>query len=165
MWSVSIVGSPTTKGSMRCIGQAGKHQLIADNRPALKTWTKQLHAGVDHLLGRGMPILAGPVGVDVTFTLARPKTVSVTERPWPTGRGLDVDKAARAVLDALQPKLFADDAQVVELTARKAYPDTPGCVDVLDRPGAVIRIWQTAPREVEDVDLVGALIEAGERRG
>lgn len=144
MWTVSIIGAPTTKGSMRCVGRGGKHQLIADNRPALKTWTRQLHAGVAYLRLHGLrELLVGPVGVDITFTVERPKSVPLTERAWPTARGLDVDKAARAVLDALQPHLFRDDAQVVELGARKCYPDTPGCPGRLDQPGARIRIWQT----------------------
>lgn len=140
MPAVKVYGTPAGKGSWRCIGSGGRHQLIPDNRPALKAWTKLLHGAVAELVSRGHGPWAEPVAVEVTFTLARPAAATLAKRPWPHRRGVDLDKACRALLDALQPALILDDSQVVYLTACKAYTDTPGVPDRLDRPGALIRI-------------------------
>lgn len=141
--SIVVHGIPASKGSMRCIGSGGRHQLIPDNRPALKSWTGQIVRIAGLWLAKGGQQVTGPVEVTVTFTVPRPKSVNPATRPWPERRGLDLDKAVRALLDALQPTVIADDAQVVRLTATKTYPDTPNCPDRLDQPGAVIRLRRT----------------------
>jgi Endodeoxyribonuclease RusA len=103
--------------------------------------------------------LCGPVVVAITFTLHRP--VSTPKRkpayPW---RKPDVDKLERAVFDAMKAGgVYNDDAQVVEVVRQaKSYPmnDAPPVwdgsdakymlglagtyLDVMDHPGAVIRI-------------------------
>lgn len=138
-WGVTVYGPPVPKGSMRCIGGKGRrHQLIDDKRDRLAPWEAALTRGAAalarHLTGQAP--LTGPVRVDVTFTLARPRTVS---RAQPTTRNTgDVDKLSRALLDALTAGgVWGDDSQATELTARKRYAGTPGA---LDRPGAVIHI-------------------------
>jgi crossover junction endodeoxyribonuclease RusA len=76
----------------------------------------------------GLPALGGPVRVLATFYLPRPKghyrsdgeTLRPTSPAFPSGRP-DVDKLARAALDALTQVAFDDDAQVVELIAAKEY--------------------------------------------
>lgn len=76
---------------------------------------------------RRSPIV-GPVSVELLFVHTRPKSTPAGQR-WRT-KMPDVDKLARAVLDALTiAGLIGDDAQVAELTARKvlAHSDeTPG---------------------------------------
>ncbi len=143
--SVTVLGTPAGKGSWRCIGSKGRHQLIPDNRAALKGWTALLRGAVLDLLAAGHGPYAGPVCVEVTFTIPRPDSVPLAKRAWPHTRGVDLDKALRALLDALQPDLIADDSQVVQIVAAKTYPDTPDCADRLDQPGAVIRIWKVTP--------------------
>ena len=142
-YAVRVYGTPTPQGSMTC---KAKHVHKANLQPSNETDLKPWRALVAKA-GRALPVTAleGPLGVEVTLTVARPKTVT---RDWPSkkanqrGVGGDIDKLARAVLDGLtESGVFGDDSQVVELTARKAYPDTPGAVDRLDRPGAVIRIY------------------------
>lgn len=87
---------------------------------------------------RDLPTITGPVRVRLTFVFPRPAG------HWRTGRNAhllrptapaypdtqtagDVDKLTRATLDALSCKsgagLIRNDALVVDLTARKAYPD------------------------------------------
>lgn len=144
-YAVRIWGQPVPQGSMTCVGRGGFHNVQPANAKTLKPWRKQVVAAGRHLLGNiGAPI-AGPVGVEVTLTVPRPASVPPGARPWPTARGknsLDVDKGARAILDGLQDSgLVTDDAQVVELIARKVYPDTPDAPDALPRPGAVIRVY------------------------
>jgi Holliday junction resolvase RusA-like endonuclease len=120
----------------------GRTILVEDNK-GTKPWrTKVKAAGILLRDKAGGPI-GGPVGIDVTFTLERPKTIPLAKRAWPHVTGSnDIDKLCRCLLDGLQDaRVFADDAQVCELVARKAYPDTPGCPDRLNRPGALIRVW------------------------
>ena len=81
--------------------------------------------------------------VEVDFVYARPRSHYGTGRnvntlkhsapQFPTSRATpDVDKTSRALLDACTDVLFADDAQVVALTARKRYakPSEPNCTFV-----------------------------------
>lgn len=142
-YAVRVYGLPTPQGSYTCKAKhVTRSNIQPGNEPDLKVWRALVAKA-----GRALPItgLDGPIGVEVTLTVARPKTVT---RDWPhrkanqKGVGGDVDKLARAVLDALETSgLLENDAQVVELTARKCYPNTPGAADRLDQPGAVIRIY------------------------
>lgn len=158
-YAVRVYGTPATKGSMKCIGARGKikHQLVEQLEKMLTPWRALIVKG-----GLALPVtdLVGPIGVEMTVTIARPKSHYRTGRYahllrddaplWPSQEGTgDVDKYGRAVLDSLQKGkpsapgagVMKTDAQVVELISRKTYPDTPGAQDRLDRPGAVIRIY------------------------
>jgi Holliday junction resolvase RusA-like endonuclease len=137
--AVMVPGTPAPKGSMIPGRTRDGRLFVREDNRATKPWRKKVYAAGLLLMKRAGGTILGPVGVDVTLTLARPATV---DRQWPHVRGSnDVDKLARTVLDGLQDSgLIRDDAQVVELVARKCYPDSP-CPDRLDRPGAVIRIY------------------------
>lgn len=138
-YAVRVYGAPVPQGSMTCVGHGGFHNVQPSNKDALKTWRALVEKA-----GRALPVtgLVGPLGVEVTFTVERPASVPLRKRAWPAVKKADVDKLARAVLDGLtESKVYGDDSQVVELTARKAYPDTPGATDRLDRPGCVIRLY------------------------
>jgi Endodeoxyribonuclease RusA len=117
----------------------------------------------DHECGlRGNPYehpLEGPVVVAVTFTLHRPVSTPKRKPAWPWKKP-DVDKLERAVFDALKAGgAYRDDAQVVEVVRQaKRYPSNDAGepyagtdakfmlslagteLDVMDHPGAVIRI-------------------------
>jgi len=71
---------------------------------------------------RGRRAFAGPVAVDIDARLLRP---SSSKRLWPCVRP-DLDNYAKACLDAMNGLCFADDAQVVRLTAQKSYAVEPG---------------------------------------
>lgn len=77
----------------------------------LRDWRQAIAA---HYAG---DVLDGPVSVSLDFRIPRPKTVS---RESPSVRP-DLDKLVRAVLDALTGRAWADDGQVVQLTASKNY--------------------------------------------
>lgn len=147
---VKVYGRPAPKGSLRVVGR-GKYRNVIEDNPATEAWRALVaRAGrAWYTAGKLTEPIEGPVVAYLTITLDRPGTVTATSRPWPTKRSPghgDVDKLARAILDGLQDaKVYDDDAQVVELIARKAYPDTPGMRDVLDRPGAVIRLYPVDP--------------------
>lgn len=67
----------------------------------------------------------GPVKVSMRFMVKKGKTV---KRDKPTVKP-DIDNLIKSVLDGLNKVAWKDDAQVVELTARKEYYPEP-CVEV-----------------------------------
>ncbi len=77
----------------------------------------------------------GPVTVALEFVLPRPKSAPKTRTPAATKRP-DVDKLARAILDAITGICVADDAQVTHLCAKKRLGE------IGETPGVHIRIEQ-----------------------
>ena len=149
---VTLPGHPAPKGSLKCVGQGGKHSLIEDNKRT-KPWRDKVATLVRSQLAT-VSEPADPhqaIDVELTLTLPRPPAhygtgrnaskVKPSSPAHPTGhRAGDVDKLARTVLDALQDAgVVADDSQIVELLVRKCYPDAE-VPDSLDYPGARIRI-------------------------
>lgn len=151
----TLGGTPVGKGSLKCVGRGGTHRLVEDN-PVTHSWRADV-ARAARAAAAGS--LAGPavaheaIGVEFTATLARPDHHYGTGRNehrvkdsaprYPTAlRTGDVDKLARLVLDALQDAaVLDDDAQVVEVLARKAYADDPSTPDALTHPGIRVRIY------------------------
>lgn len=145
---ITVPGHPKPKGSMVC-RRDPLHQLreMVDNTH----WRAQVTAAAKKV--RQHAEKGQHVGIEVTFTLARPvahygtgrndgvlKDWARRERPTGAGSG-DVDKLARLVLDALQSAgVLHNDAQVAELMARKAYVEA-GSTDSLEYAGALIRIY------------------------
>lgn len=134
--AIVVHGVPVPQGSMVRGSRGGVH---ASNDARLKPWRSTIFAAAVEAMD-GRDLWAGPVAVDLVFTVARPKG------HWRTGRrsgelrpsapatptsNPDLDKLTRAVLDALTGTVFRDDAQVVDLQAAKRY-GTPG-----------VRIWAT----------------------
>lgn len=146
---VKVYGRPAPKGSLRIVGRGAKAHVIEDNA-ATAAWREVIRrAGrAWYRAGKITDPITGPLICEVTITLDRPESVTPGSRPYPSkqspGHG-DVDKLARLILDGLEDaEVYGNDAQVVELTARKVYPDTPHALDALDRPGAVIRLYPVA---------------------
>lgn len=144
---IRVYGEPIQKGSMRCTGGKFKggrarHQLVDMKEKELAVWMPKITAAAEAAKERLGGTLSGPVTISATITVERPKSVALTARPWPITRSAgDVDKHTRAVLDALTTAaLITDDSQVVHIDVWQCYPDTPGCPDRLERPGATIRI-------------------------
>lgn len=139
----TVQGDPAPQGSKRAI--MGKHQrfpsLVEDSKRT-KPWRQDVRqAALEAMAARrdrmlrehGQypdALLAGPLHVDLEFRLSRPKGHYGTGRnerrlkpsapEHPAGKP-DIDKLARAVLDALKLVVWTDDAQVVSLNLRKRY--------------------------------------------
>lgn len=73
-------------------------------------------------------IYLGPVGMTLSFLLPKPASAPKRKRTWPVkARSGDVDKLARAALDAVTHVLIHDDAQVVHLEVFKDWAESvPG---------------------------------------
>lgn len=161
-----LLGDPVQQGDLKCVGARGtrQHTLIHSHDAELRAWRVQVGYGAR---SRNRPTApkGQPVDLLVTFSLGRPAN------HWGTGRNAsalkpsapqyptvapDLDKLARAVGDALKGVAYADDAQIVDLTARKRYAYdraatlkpprstealTLTAEDALPCPGVVIRIY------------------------
>lgn len=115
----TVPGQGVPQGSKNAY-RRGDRIVLVESSSRLPAWRSQVveqaSRAIEHSVGE-FPI-DGPVQVWVTFSLKHPKRNGT---PWPTKRP-DVDKLARAVLDALTiAGVFGDDSQVVHLTARKVW--------------------------------------------
>lgn len=93
--------------------------------------------------GRTDPILCrGPVHLDVTFTMPRPKSAKAGARP---ATRPDLDKLLRSTKDALKTAgVYEDDGRVVSVIAQKYFVGHDPSFDegILALPGAVISVNQ-----------------------
>lgn len=116
MIKFTVHGKPAPQGSMRAFHRPGmKHAVITSDNKKLKPWRQEISGMAQN---QGAVASLGPMVVTLDFYFSRPKSAKkrngMTVKP-------DVDKLARAVLDALTGIIFHDDSQVVHLTARKHY--------------------------------------------
>jgi crossover junction endodeoxyribonuclease RusA len=142
-----VAGLPIPQGSKR-IGRSrgGKPILLDDNDKALKPWRRSVvQAAKVALFGDfSWQPLIGPIRLALAFGFTRPPSHPRTRPTWPTGQGTtgDVDKLARAVMDALtEAQVWRDDAQVVELYAAKDWCGQ-GVAQPLTLPGLIVRVWR-----------------------
>ena len=136
--TVTAYGHPAPQGSKRHIGRGRmieSSKRLPDWRDAVTEAARKAVAAAD------LEPLDGPLVAEITVTVPRPKSAPKTRLSWPQTRSSgDLDKLVRGILDALdQGDAIADDSRVVELTARKVYPNEG--LDALPRPGVVVHLW------------------------
>lgn len=125
-----VAGTPQPGGSKKGfpVKRAGGRMGVAivDANPKAKAWkTAVRQAAKDPC--RGKMKVDGPVVLNLTFYLARPKTVKREHhavRP-------DVTKLTRLVEDALTGFAYTDDAQIVSASQTKHYATPPQPTGVL----------------------------------
>jgi crossover junction endodeoxyribonuclease RusA len=130
-----VAGLPSTQGNKSAFVTKSGKAVMREGR------SKQAKSNFDawrHAVGdearryAGDELEAGPVLVTLAFGLARPASAPKRRRTWPiAARSGDVDKLARACLDAVTGVLLADDSQVVGLAVTKAY-GRPGVAVTVD---------------------------------
>lgn len=126
MRTVFVPGAPAPQGSKRHVGRG----ILIESSKAVGPWRERV-ALAAHSHARGL--LGGPVSVDLTFVLPRPKSAPKRTTP-PAVKRPDLDKLARAILDALTGVWFADDSAVVSLFASKRL------AEIEEPPGVHITI-------------------------
>lgn len=137
-----VAGIPAPQGSKRALHHRATGKIVLlESSKRVKPWRAQVAEAAHAAWGTAAP-LVGPVELHVVFYFERPKShypqnsrnaggvlrPSAPMRPVGHGRN-DLDKLARAVLDALTGVIYEDDAQVVSLVASKEYARsgrTPG---------------------------------------
>ena len=124
----SVRGDPAPQGSKK--GWVVKGRVVmSESSKKLKPWRALVADCLSAAMVAGnLQAIEGPVSVALTFRRRKPKSYPKLKPTWPI-TAPDVDKLARAVLDALSGIAIRDDAQVVRLLAEKMWGE-PG-VDVL----------------------------------
>lgn len=143
-------GLPVSKGSKRLVSRGQKTWMIDSASHRLKEWEAAIHEACRlAMVPTGWQTIPEgiPVAVRLAFTYPTPKAMEASIRrdasmPWPVAKGVDIDKAARAVLDALSGRAFHDDRQVARLAAMKSYAGSMGALKV---PGVEVLVKAWAP--------------------
>jgi Holliday junction resolvase len=128
----SMSGEPRGKGRPRVDTRGAFPRIHTDGKTARyeRSVRKIAQAAM-----KGRAPLEGPVSVSLRFRMPIPKSATKRVRTAMaageiahTGRP-DLDNMAKAIFDALNKVVFADDAQVVRSFVTKIYAEQPG-VDV-----------------------------------
>lgn len=122
------------RGTLEAIIEACKRSraILTSDNTKLKAYRAQVaKAAKDALWEANIDYLMAdkhvPMAFVIEFYLERPESCPKTRR-YPSVRP-DIDKLVRSTLDALKGVLYLDDAQVVDVAARKNY-GTPERVEV-----------------------------------
>lgn len=108
---------------------------MIESSAKVKPWREAVKSAVLDANSTG---LKGPVSLDITFTLPKPKSAPKRSRTWPDKKP-DLSKLVRSTEDSLtEMGVFEDDARVVECYSRKVFPGEHP--NALHAPGAVIRV-------------------------
>lgn len=106
-----VPGRPAPQGSKRHVGRG----ILIESSKEVGPWRERVALAAH---SHAQQLSTGPVGIRLEFVMPRPKSAPKRSTPAATKRP-DVDKLARAILDALTDTCFADDSQVVSLHATK----------------------------------------------
>jgi len=126
-----VDGLPVAQGSVRAFVAGGRAVVTYGRGGTLGSWRQAIAARAADQLGDRPPV-DGPVRVVARFGLRRPRSHYGARGILPrhaselVTTAPDLDKLARALLDALTGVVYRDDRQVVELVLAKRYDDRPG---------------------------------------
>lgn len=127
----TVRGEVVGQGSMiPFVTQQGYAKVRPDNARSLTHWRTRIADEAQRAMD-GRPVIHGAVKVQARFAFVRPqshygKRGLLPSAPSHRVGGVDLDKACRALFDALQGTVLANDALVVELHAAKVWGDEPG---------------------------------------
>lgn len=133
-YTLTVYGDPGPQGSKKYVGKG----VMIESSKKVKPWREACKWAVIESPGS----VAGPVAVDITFTLKKPKSAPKKRVTYPD-RKPDLDKLYRSTLDALvQAGVIEDDARVVSLSGRKVFPNEHE--RALETLGAVIHVTEVS---------------------
>lgn len=125
-----VPGKPSPQGSKRHVGRG----ILIESSKDVGPWRERVALAAHQMMQRsGFPVFDGPVTVTLDFVLPRPKSAPKTRTPAATKRP-DLDKLARACLDAISGTVITDDARVTSLSACKRL------AEIGETPGVTIRV-------------------------
>lgn len=132
--TILVVGVPAPQGSKRAFVVQGR-AVMAESSKKVKPWRQDVCAAVLNTMAAtpGFEPYAGPVRVDITFYLPRPRYHFRTgkranelrpDAPVYVDKKPDKDKLERATCDALTTSgVIRDDAQIAAGYSEKRYAD------------------------------------------
>lgn len=134
--SFDVLGTPAPKGSVRPIVVKGRAMLTpssgATGQRKLKSWDANVRDAARAVVGETEtpPFVDTALCVTIEFRMTRPSghwgtgrhagTLKPSAPSVPRGKP-DIDKLARATLDALTGTVIDDDSRIATLTLRKVY--------------------------------------------
>lgn len=153
--TITVYGLPAPQGSKRHVGNG---RMIESNQKTLNTWREDVKLAALRALEDAPSWQRQLVALTahMTFTLPRLKShyrsgkfahLLRDDAPVFQSAKPDLDKLIRSTGDALTAAgVYADDARVVQVFARKCYPSSTGNPPgALDRPGARIILNGVTP--------------------
>lgn len=126
-----VPGKPAPQGSKRHVGRG----ILIESSKEVGPWRERVALQAHNVMA-GRSVSDGAVSVVLNFVLPRPKSTPKSRTPAASKRP-DVDKLARAILDALTGVCFSDDSQVVSLCAYKRI------AEIGETAGVYIRIEES----------------------
>lgn len=125
-----VHGTPAPQGSKRHVGNG----RMIESSTAVKPWREAVKFAALEELDGAVDCMAGPLAVEVTFYLRKPKAAREGSAP---AKRPDLDKLVRSTFDGIgEAGVWRDDALVVEVLAQKRYADET------NTPGAFIAVWE-----------------------
>lgn len=127
--SFFVRGTPVTQGSKRLFvnPHTGKPSATESGGDKLRLWRHAISDEARKAVNGGEGPLEGPVAVSMAFWLPKPSSAPKRRRTWPVAkRSGDVDKLARAGIDAMTGVIYGDDAQIISLGVTKDFEDHKG---------------------------------------
>lgn len=151
MFTLNVYATPAPQGSHKAFVVAGKARIVNDSK-ATMPWRQAIvdAAIVQMRADRTFVPFSGPVRVNTTYWLPRPKSAPKTKDIRPTKKP-DLDKIQRATFDALTSAgLWTDDAIVVESHEEKFYSVGPDLKRIYDPdvhrpPGLYLEVSNVDP--------------------
>ena len=138
---VDVLGIPAPQGSKRHVGRG----ILIESSTKVGPWREAVVAAATNQ-GAANTRLDGPISLDVSFYLPRPKSHFRANgdlkptAPFVQSNTPDLDKLLRSTLDALvQAAVIADDSRVQTIEARKLYATSERA------PGALIMLKGSNP--------------------
>ena|SRR3990167_946059 len=121
-----VFGIPKPKGSMKAFMRAGmRHPVVTHDNLGTRPWASLVSC--EAMRHRPSKLWAGPIWLNLHFTLPKPKGLPKTRASWHL-RKPDCDKLQRTILDSLKGIFYLDDAQVIHIDSTKIYGDTPSVI-------------------------------------
>jgi Holliday junction resolvase RusA-like endonuclease len=147
----TVDGIPAPQGSKRAFAIPGKGGrgpravVVDDNKVSLRSWRADVrNAGYDQ--AGGCFVESAPLMLIAFFRFPRQKSAKRSAGAAELAiTKPDLDKLARAILDALTSVWFRDDALIVDLVVSKRV------CEIDQRPGVDIELWtiQDEPKHLE----------------
>ena len=134
--TISVPGEPIAQPRPRVFrSKSGKAMAVSSASRRIKTWRERIILAAQQQYDG--PPLDGPLYLEVTFRLPRPKRLMRKRDPEgdvPCDKRPDLDNLLKAIKDGLGSVLWRDDSQVARVDATKVYHSKNG------KPGAIIKV-------------------------
>lgn len=132
MLTFTVPGAPIGKGRPRVTTRGGKFATMYTPEKTVNYESLVSHSA--KVAMNGMALFDGPASVTLEIRCQVPASWSQKKRAqalagqvYPTTKP-DIDNVEKAIFDGLNGVVWRDDVQVVDVTKRKRYADTPGVV-------------------------------------